>query len=91
MKICENLACERYKDNRNLVERVEIGRIFSTYHFFLTDDVISVNKLMCQKVLFGEKDVMELLQKEGQNVNQTISRARPLEINNKILLLERLR
>ena len=57
--------------------------------FFL--DVISVNKLMCQKVLFGEKDVMELLQKEGQNVNQTISRARPLEINNKILLLERLR
>ena len=44
--------------------------------FFL--DVISVNKLMCQKVLFGEKDVMELLQKEGQNVNQTISRARSL-------------
>ena len=34
--------------------------------------------LMCQKFLFGEKDVIELLQKEGQNVNQTISRARSL-------------
>ena len=46
---------------------------------------------MCQKVLFGEKDVMELLQKKGQNVNQTISRARSLlkKINHQILLLER--
>ena len=54
-----------------------IGRTVSNYLFFL--DVISVNKLMCQKVLFGEKDVMELLQKEGQNVNQTVSRARPFK------------
>ena len=30
---------------------------------------------MCQKVLFGEKDGVELLQKEGQNVNRTLSRA----------------